>query len=64
MSRKISKDFSIDNLKKTGLNGYVYDFTVDYDAIKVDDVLDIDKYLMKKIYKMMFGLLENVFSQQ
>ena len=26
--RKISKDFSVDNMKKTGLNGYVYDFSV------------------------------------
>ena len=31
--RNISKDFSLDNMKKTGLNGYVYDFGVDYDAI-------------------------------
>ena len=35
-------------MKKTGLNGYVYDFSVDYDAIDVDDILDIHKYLMKK----------------
>ena len=28
----ISKDFSVDNMKKVGLNGYVYDFSVDYDA--------------------------------
>ena len=35
-------------MKKTGLNGYVYEFSVDYDGIKVDDVLDIHKYLMKK----------------
>ena len=35
--------------KKTGLKGQVYDFSVDYDAIAVDDVLDIHKYLMKKI---------------
>ena len=34
--------------EKTGLNGYVYDFSVDYDAIAVDDILDIHKYLMKK----------------
>ena len=33
---------------KTGLNGYVYDFSVDYDAIAVDDILDIHKYLMEK----------------
>ena len=44
----ISKDFSVDNMKKTGLNGYVYDFSVDYDAIAVNDILDIHKYLIKK----------------
>ena len=44
----VSKDWSIDNIKKTGLNGYVYDFSVDYDAIAVDDILDIHKYLMQK----------------
>ena len=35
-------------MKETGLNGYVYDFSVDYDAIADDDILDIQKYLMKK----------------
>ena len=35
-------------MKKTGLNGYVNNFSVDYDAIAVDDILDIYKYLMKK----------------
>ena len=44
----ISKGGSVDNMKKTGLNGYVYDFSVDYDAIAVYDILDIHKYLMKK----------------
>ena len=44
----ISKDWLVDNMKKTGLNGYVYDFSVDYDAIAVSDILDIHKYLMKK----------------
>ena len=43
----ISKDWSVDNMNDTGLNGYVYDFSVDYDAIAVDDILDIIKYLMK-----------------
>ena len=28
-------------MKKTGLNGYVYDFSADYDAIAVVDILDI-----------------------
>ena len=27
--------------KKTGFNGYVYDFSVDYDATDVDDIVDI-----------------------
>ena len=45
----ISKTFSVDNMKKkTGLNGYVYDFSVDYDAFAVADILDIQKYLMEK----------------
>ena len=44
MFRNISKDWSVDNMKKTGLKGCVYDFSVDY----VADVLDIHKYLMKK----------------
>ena len=39
---------SVDNMRKTGCNRYVYDFSVDCDAIAVDDVLDINNYLMKK----------------
>ena len=39
--RNIPKDFSVDNMKKTGLNGYVYNFSVDYDAIATDDMLNI-----------------------
>ena len=37
----ISKDWSVDNMKRTGLKRYIYDFSVDYDAIADDDVLDI-----------------------
>ena len=44
----ISKDLSTDNKKKTGFSGYVYDFSVDYKAIAVDDIKNIHKYLMKK----------------
>ena len=35
-------------MKRTGLKGCVYDFSGDYDAIVVSDILDIHKYLMKK----------------
>ena len=45
---KISKGLSLDNMKKTRLNEYVYDFSVDYNAIAVANILDIHKYLMKK----------------
>ena len=44
----ISKNWSIDNMKRTGFTGYVYDFSVDYDPIAVDDIKDIHKYLMEK----------------
>ena len=32
----------------TGLNGYVFDFSLDYIATAVDDILYIHMYLMKK----------------
>ena len=41
-------NWSIDKIKRTRLTRYVYDFSVDYDAIAVDDILDIHNYLMKK----------------
>ena len=44
----ISKDWINDNMKNTGFNGYIYDFSTDYNAIGVSDILDIHKYLMKK----------------
>ena len=44
----ISKDWSVDNMKKNGLKGYVYDFSIDYDAIAVSNILYIHKHLMKK----------------
>ena len=64
----VSKDFSVDNMKKTESNGYAYDFSVDYDVIFVDDVLDIHICLMKKTdirvkwneINKMFDLLKNV----
>ena len=39
--RNISKDWSAGNMKKTKLKGYVYVFSVDYNAIVVADILDI-----------------------
>ena len=45
----ISKDWSVDNGKRIGFTGYVYDFSIDYEAIAPDDIKDIHKYLVKKI---------------
>ena len=44
----VSKDFSASNMKKTGFNGYIYDFSVDYNSIDVNDIKNIQMYLMKK----------------
>ena len=44
----ISKDWLVDNMKRTRFTCYVYDFSVDYDPVAVDDIKDIHKYLMKK----------------
>ena len=44
----ISKDWSIDDMKRTGFNGYINDFRVDYDSTDLDDIKDIHKYLMRK----------------
>ena len=57
----ISKDWSADKMKKTGLNGYVNDFSVDYDAPNVDDIVDIHKFL-KKLCKLKYvHLLKKCF---
>ena len=44
----VPKDFLLDNVKKSGLFGYVNDFSVDYGSIGIDYILDIHKYLMEK----------------
>ena len=40
-------DFSANNMKKAGLSGYVYDFSVDYKVFGVS-ITNINKYLRKK----------------
>ena len=48
--------------KKTGLKGVVIFFSVDFDPIDTNDILDIHKYLMKRTYyKIMFGLITGTF---
>ena len=35
-------------MKKTGLYGNAYEFSPDYGAISLDNILNIHEYLMKK----------------
>ena len=44
----ILKDFTINNMTKTGLKGLVKFFSLDFNHIDTTDILDIHKYLMKK----------------
>ena len=48
LRKHFKKDWSEDNMKKTGLEGYVYNFSADYNTIATSDIVDIHKYLMKK----------------
>ena len=44
----ILEDFRVNNMKrKKRINGYVYDFSVDYNGIDVGNTLDIHKCLRK-----------------
>ena len=43
----ISKDFIINNMKKTGLKGIVKFFPVDSNPIDTNDIFDIHKYLKR-----------------
>ena len=52
----ISKDSTTNNTKKTGLNIYVYELSVDYNIIDTSNINDIHKYLMKK-HDIMLGII-------
>ena len=53
------KDLTAEKMKKTGLYGYVYDFSADYGSIDVDDILDIHKHFMKNHDIKFLNLLKN-----
>ena len=44
----ISKNWSVDDIKRTRFTGYIFDFRVDYDDTEVDNIKGIHEYLMKK----------------
>ena len=56
----ISKDWTNDNMKETGFNGYIYDFSSDYNAIAVSDILDIHKYFFSVKINKCSGNCNNI----
>ena len=60
----ISKGFTIDSMKKTGLKGCAKVFSVGYSAIDTSNILDIHRCLMKEIwYKIILGLIKKAFNE-
>ena len=43
----ISKDFTINNMKKIGLKGNANFFSVDFNPVDTNNIFDIHRYLMK-----------------
>ena len=42
------KYFKVDNMKKTGLNRLVYNFSLNYDTVDTSNIVGIHRYLIKK----------------
>ena len=51
ITKNISKDFSVDSMKKTGWNRYVYDFSVGYNIIDTSNIIDIYCYKLSMCSK-------------
>ena len=59
----ISKDLTVDNMKITGLNGCVYNFSINYNTVPTVVMPHIHKYLMAKnnIQYKMSGFIKKCF---
>ena len=58
----IAEDFTIDNIRKTGLKRSVRVFHVDYNAVVAGDISDIHRYsVTETLYKIMFRFIKNVY---
>ena len=59
---KVWEDFTANNFKKEGLNGYAYNFIVASGIIDNSNFINIHRYLMKKAwYKIKFGFIKKMF---
>ena len=55
----VSKDFAINNMRRTVLKEGVKFFPVGFNPIDTNNILDVHKYLMKGAwFKIMFGLIK------
>ena len=50
----VSKDFTIDNMKKSEIKVKYNFFSVNYRSINTNEIIDIHKYLINKFIKKMF----------
>ena len=51
----ISNDWSTDNMKKTGLNGYVYEFNIDYRYL-VPTEFDKNMPIIHRYFMLKYGV--------
>ena len=60
--RKYFRKFFSQQNEKTGLNGCVYDFSVDYRAFDTSNIISIHKYFMTThiLWKVFVGLLDGL----
>ena len=59
--RNISKDWSADNMKKTGLNGYVYESNVDYSNFNSSNI-DKTMEIIHGYFTVKYGILQKWYS--
>ena len=57
-----SKDFTTNKMTKTESKGVINFFSVDFNCVNTNDILDIHRYLIKrKRHKLIFGLVKKIF---
>ena len=57
----ISKKITTNNMKITRLKGIVNFFSIDFNPVDINHILDIHKYLMEgKQFKIMLGIIKNM----
>ena len=60
-SGNISKIFTVNDMKKSGLKAGLTFFSVDFNPIDTNAILDVHKYLINIIYETMFRLIKKIF---